>query len=43
VTVRSMQVMADSGRIVDIEGTVEQRLEAHSLSAEASTQVYILN
>jgi len=43
VTVRSRQVMENTGRYVAVEGAIEERLEAHALAAEATTQVYILN
>lgn len=43
VTLRSRQVMENSARLVTVEGTVEERLEAHALAAEATTRVYILN
>lgn len=42
VTLRSRQVMENSGRIVTLEGG-EQRMEAHATVAEATTQVYVLN
>ncbi len=43
VALRSRQVMGDRGRLVRVLGTNADRLEAHALAAEVSTQVYILN
>lgn len=43
ITLRSRQVMENSGRITVDETTLEEMIEAHALAAEATTRVYILN